>query len=618
MRPIPPSLVPEIQASLEMLYGSTEFFSRVEEIAQRVLDTRPAPLREEDRRRTADWYKEEVVYMFYPDQFGVSGEPGLSGTFETLCGMLDYLQTLGVTTLYILPFMDSPMGDAGFDVRDPLKVRADLGGLDAFDRFSQEARKRGFKLKADLILNHFSDQHAWFQAALRGDTRMLERFLLRRTLPCSRTYTDPQRGVVVDYVEENGRISSRRLIFPDMSKDHYRHVELGGQDYYLYHTFYPFQLDINWENPEVLWYVLEVIGFWANRGIDIFRMDAIPYFIKEPGTDGENLPLTHRVVKLLSAFLQAVAPRSVIQAEACQWPKDILPYFGRERTIVWDDRSLVRTDEVQLAYNFPYMPAIWASLVTGDRSHFWRAFYGTPTIPSSAAWSIFLRVHDELTLEMVDPETRAILYERLLPKGAEFRKGLGVAGRLADFLDRDPKKIEQAFAIMLSLPGMPTLYFGDEIGATNNWEYARSAEAQRRSNQENQGVEVLSFFDSRDINRGPLPKDAFYGALTPGSPQHEVFERVRRLIGIRRETAALTRGDLTEIPTENPALFAFKRQHGDQCWVILHNLSDRPCDGRIEWPQAGLWVDAIREKPFDPSIPLPPRQSLWLRPSGGT
>lgn len=620
---VPAALQAEIHDELAKIYGLPAvdtMYTRIQEIAAEVLERRPQDLREDDFNRSSDWYKQEVIYMFYPDQFGVSTYEQAT-TFWDLIGMLDYLRDLGATTLYLLPFMDSPMRDSGFDVRDPRSVRADLGGLEAFSEFSQQARAKGFKIKADLILNHFSDEHPWFQAALNGDQKMLDRFLYRKTPPKSRKYEDPQRGVMLDYQEDSGAISSRRLIFPEISPDHYRHVQIQGEDYYLYHTFYPFQLDVNWENPEVLYYVLEVIGHWANLGIDIFRMDAIPYFIKEPGTDAENLPRTHQLVKLLSAFLQTVAPRSVIQAEACQWPKDIRPYFGNDRVIDWNGRSLVRTDEVQIAYHFPYMPAMWASLVTGEKQHFWKAFYETPEIPASAAWADFLRVHDELTLEMVDLNTRKILYERLVPKGAEFRKGLGVSGRLSDFLDHKPAHIGQAFAIMLSLQGIPTLYYGDEIGTTNNWEYARVSEKRRATNQKGDS-DVLSFYDSRDINRGPIPKEKFYMALEAKSPEHPLYARIRHLIETRKMQEALMRGEIQEVPCEETDILAYLRSLQEQRILVLHNLS---AEGRIahltECPKELLNAkDLISEKQIsiklqgnDGYIPLEPWQSVWLR-----
>lgn len=346
------------------------------------------------------------------------------------------------------------MADAGFDVKDPRNVRNDLGGMQEFQEFITAARNKGFKIKADLVLNHFSDQHEWFQKALIGDTDKLDYFVTRDEMPEFTKYQDEKLGTVVEYKEPTGETSKRRLIFPEQTDSHYRKVTINNKDYYLYHTFYPFQLDINWENPEVLYYNLETIAYWANLGVDIFRMDAIPYLIKEKGTNAENQPKTHSIITILSDFLQATAPRSVIQAEACQMPNKILPYFGKERTykeeILGEEKEITRTSEVQIAYHFPYMPAIWASLITEDNKYFWQAHRQTPAIPDSASWAIFLRVHDELTLEMCNKKIREIIYENLEPKGAEFRKGFGVSGRMANFLDNNPERIGMAFSILMS------------------------------------------------------------------------------------------------------------------------------------------------------------------------
>ena len=308
----------------------------------------------------------------------------------------------------------------------------------------------------------------------------------------------------------------------------------------------------------------------------------IPYFIKEEGTTAENLPKTHQIIQLLSAFLQTVAPRSVIQAEACQQPKQILPYFGTEKTvdheILGQKKPIVRTDEVQIAYHFPYMPAIWASLVTADNSYFWKAYKQTPKIPDSASWAIFLRVHDELTLEMVNEKTRELLFDGLAPKGAAFRKGYGVSGRLANFLDNDPDRIGMAFSILLSLKGVPIIYYGDEIGAQNNFANAKKSakirEQKQKSNPKNK-VKMLSYFDSRDINRGPIKKKTLYDAAKPGnSNNHKVYERVQKLIKVRKQYPVMSRGDFTEIKTDSPEIFAYVRAYGNDRVVVINNLSN--------------------------------------------
>ncbi len=580
---VPLKLEESMKTAIAHIYGKEQvdtIYPEIVKIIKRAKFQRAKDLYEDDLQRDSDWYKEEVVYMFYPDQFGVD-ETGKPATFKTLIGMLDYLKDLGVTTIYILPFADSPMGDSGFDVRDPKNVRKDLGGMEEFEEFMLAARQKGFKIKADLILNHFSDQHEWFQQALKGDINKLHYFIAREDMPEYHQYKDEKRGYMVEYKEKDGTVTRRRLIFPEITDNHYRKVTIKGKDYYVYHTFYPFQLDVNWENPQVLYYMLDAVAFWANMGVDIFRMDAIPYLSKEEGTSAENLPKTHYVIQLISAFLQTIAPRSVIQAEACQQPQKILPYFGKERKVehkIKDNlKEITRTDEVQLCYHFPYMPAIWASLVTADNSYFWKAYKSTPKIPDSTAWAMFLRVHDELTLEMVNEKTRELLFDGLAPKGAAFRKGYGVSGRLASFLDKNPDRIGMAFSILMSLPGVPIIYYGDEIGMPNNYanakESAKKREAKQKADKKNK-TKMLSYFDSRDINRGPIKQQVFYDAMkNTNSYNHKVYARVQKLIKVRKQYPVMTRGTFTEIKTDSPEVFAYVREYKDDRIVVINNLS---------------------------------------------
>ncbi|MEW5821303.1 MAG: alpha-amylase family glycosyl hydrolase [Cyanobacteriota bacterium] len=600
---VPQELEDNIKSSIAKIYGDDrvdEIYDNVLKIINGAKDRRAIKLHQEDLNRPSDWYKDEIIYMFYVDHYGVK-DKNSPNTFKGLIDMLDYLEDLGVTTIYMLPFMDSPMGDAGFDVRDPKNVRNDLGGSEEFSKFVYEARKRGFKVKADLILNHFSDQHKWFQEALKGDTDKLNFFIYSDKPPKYKRYRDEQKGIIIDYTEENGQISSRRLIFPDICENHWRKVNIKGKDYYVYHTFYPFQPDINWKNPEVLYEVLDIITYWSNLGVDIFRIDAIPYFIKKEGSPSENLEETHEVVKLLSSFLQAIAPRSIMLAEACQWPNDILPYFGQESLLPPKDillyfgkeykiklntnKEIIRTDQVQVGYHFPLMPAIWASLITGESKPFWKAMEVTPNVPDTAAWAIFLRVHDELTLEMVDLETRKLIYDSIIDKGQEFRKGLGVSGRLANFLDNDPRKIGLAFSLLLSFPGMPIIYYGDEIGAQNNFEYAKKAAEDREKVQKesDKDIEVISFYDSRDINRGPITKEDFYNASKNEDKfKSEIYDTVKNMIRARKENYAIRRGKLENANANKPTVLAYLRTSDRQNVLIINNLSDKKTDVTFE------------------------------------
>ena len=588
---VPKKIETEIHACIEQIYGEEkveEIYNKVIEIAQKAIEARPAELKSDDLNRADDWYKDEIIYMFYVDQFGVTS-PEKPNKFEDTEEMLDYLKDLGVTTLHFLPVMESPMSDAGFDVKDPQNIRQDLGGTLQFMDFIKKAREYGFKIKADLVLNHFSDQHEWFQELLAGDISRADYFIVREEMPEYIKYVDEKIGTVVEYKEPDGKISKRRLMFPEITENNWREITVNGKKLYVYHTFYPFQPDINWENPEVLYYCLDTINFWTNLGIDIFRLDAIPYLSKENGTNAENLPKTHAIVRLISSYIQMTAPRTVIQAEACQYPKDILPYFGKERrfktTINNQEKVIKRTDEFQLAYHFPYMPAIWASLVTGDKQYFINAYKETPVTPPSTSWAIFLRVHDELTLEMIDPQTREIIYNALISKGAEFRKGLGVSGRMANFLDNNPDRIEMAFSILLSLPGIPVIYYGDEIGARNNFENAKKSAKTRFERNKFSKFRLLSYFDSRDIHRGAILAKLFYGSsMNYYEFNSEVYKKVKNLIAVRKSLPSMTRGDFTLVKTKNPANFAYVRSLGDEKVLVINNLSGEKLTAEITIP----------------------------------
>ena len=578
----------EIKAHILNIYGEENLqniYDKVSEIAQNTINNRSLDLKRDDFKRNSDWYKDEIIYMFYVDQFGTITD-GKPNQFKDTENMLGYLKDLGVTTLYMLPFADSPMEDSGFDVKNPTDIRKDLGGKEQFESFIKKAKEQGFKIKADLVLNHFSEQHEWFQDILNGDESKINYFIAAETLPRYQKYVDEKLGHIVEYKEDDGSVSKRRLIFPEISENHYRKVQVNGNDYFFYHTFYPFQLDINWQNPEVLYYNLETLNYWANLGIDIFRLDAIPYLIKEKGTKAENLEKTHEVIKLLSVYLQAVAPRTVMQAEACQLPKDVIPYFGTERknTVLVNNREkdLKRTDEVQIAYNFPEMPALWATFITEDNSYFKKSVTDLPKIPDTASWATFLRVHDELTLEMVTPELRNLIYDSLAPKGAPFRKGYGVSGRMANFLDEDYQHINMAFSVLLSLPGIPIIYYGDEIGAKNNYENAQKNAVTRKNLSK---VKLLSFFDSRDINRGLLTKDAFYNASKENkSYSGKIYHNVQNMINLRKNIPALSRGSLTVLDTDKHIL-AYIRSYKGEKYLIVNNLSDRRCIAEIDLPK---------------------------------
>ncbi len=579
----------EIYNSIIKIYGEENaqtIFNKVKELADSAIKNRSSELKTLDLTRSSDWYKDEIIYMFYVDQFGVKDADG-NNTFKDTTEMFDYLKKLGATTLYMLPFADSPMSDSGFDVKNPRDVRKDLGGMPEFLEFVTKAKKEGFKIKADLVLNHFSDEHEWFTQLQNGDLSKLDYFISTDKIPEYTKYEDEKLGTVIEYRENDGSISKRRLIFPENTENHWREVEVNGNKYYLYHTFYPFQLDINWENPEVLYYSLQTVSYWTNLGIDIFRLDAVPYYSKDKGTNAENQPKTHEVLKLISNYIQLTAPATVIQVEACQPPKDLLPYFGKERIVEiktedGETKKLKRTDEAQIAYNFPYMPSLWASIISKDKNYFLNTYKTTPEIPQSASWGTFLRVHDELTLEMVDSETRELIYNELAPKGANFRKGFGVSGRMANFLDKNPDRIELAFSMLLSLPGIPIIYYGDEVGVANNFHYAKDKEKSRLQVSK---LKLLSAFDSRDIHRGNVPAKLFYGSTKDYYLfNSKVYKKVQNLIQLRKTLPCMTRGEFIPLKTKNNANFSYIRKDKDKQILVINNLSDEKLVAEISLP----------------------------------
>jgi len=581
---VDPRIKKELKASIQNVYGedrTEEIYNEIIEHAASASKNRPPKLKQQDLNRNSEWFKNEIIYMFYVNQFGIVRNDK-DNTFNNTVEMLDYLKDLGVTTLYLLPFVDSPMEDAGFDVKNPQDVRQELGGMKQFEHFIKIAKDKGFKIKADLVLNHLSDKHEWFKKLQAGDTKYLDYFIWRDSMPEYKKYTDEKLGTVIEYTEDNGEISKRRLIFPENTETNWRSINIKGineeteKTYYLYHTFYPFQLDINWENPEVLYYMLDTISKWANLGVDIFRMDAIPYLSKEKGTNAENQPKTHSIINILSNYIQLTAPSSVIQVEACQHPKDIIHYFGKTRDVNVKideaDKELIRTSEAQIAYNFPYMNAIWASLISEDKKYFTDTYKKTPNIPKSTSWGVFLRVHDELTLEMVSPEIRNLIFEDLEPKGAGFRNGFGVSGRLANFLDKNPDRINLAFAIMFSTPGIPIIYYGDEVGVTNNFENAKKS-AQNRKNK-NKFLKLLSVFDSRDINRGPVPKKLFYGSQKGWYLfNSKVYNNTRHLIKVRKSLPVMADGSFDILKTSSNKCLSYLRKNQTQQILVINNLS---------------------------------------------
>ncbi len=385
-----------------------------------------------------EWYMDAVVYSMYVDQFNKD--------FTGLSAKLDYLQDLGVNCLWLLPILDSPMKDAGFDIRNYDQIRTELLGIDEnssideqrqlFRNFLSEAHKRGLKVIFDIAINHTSDEHPWFVESRKSEN-------------------NPYRDYYI-WSKDTNLYKDARIIFEGLCESNWQ----KDGDWYYFHRFFEFQPDLNFKNPQVLIGMTRNFLYWLKQGVDGFRADAIPYLWKEDGTTCENHPTLHLVVKFFRAVLDYVRPHTLLLAEACQKPHEVIKYFGDG-------------DECNAGYHFPLMPMIFKSLAAKSSKPISSILSTavTPVIPESAQWFTFLRCHDELSLELVyvSEEDRKYIHDNYCRQPLwDFRLGQGVAARLSELMGRDPKKIGLAYSIMLTLPGTPIIYYGDEFGSLND------------------------------------------------------------------------------------------------------------------------------------------------------
>jgi maltose alpha-D-glucosyltransferase / alpha-amylase len=591
-----------------------------DEAVAEALAARPAELREKDARSDTFWPKDAVEYMFYADQLGADHK---DGTFRSAADQIPRLKRLGVDLLYPLPFLKSAGLDGGFDVMDFFTVEPRLGGNEAFEHFVKEARWAGLRIKMDLVLNHFSDQHPWFQALLRGEPTCRDCFITRDAAPEIVRRESTSAGEVVTYREvgSDGKHTevSRRLIFPDIARTHYREILLpDGRTLWVYHTFYPFQLDLNYANPQVVREVYRIFAYWANRGIDVFRLDAIPFLDKT----AENHPRTHGLLELFSAFVRRVAPSSRLVVEACQPLGDIVAYFGQELS----EEPHALPAEAQMAYQFEGMTCGWLSLVSGD-GRYWNDYVRRLSeleTPSSAIWLQFLRVHDELTLEMVPAERKPILQSLFREgKGQPFRDGNGIAGRLAGFLGDNRARVRLAFAWLMSQDGMPIIYYGDEAAAQNNPGFIDSEEAARTAYFQQAGITALGTRDTRDLGRGPvstrLLDDAEAGRGNPLASG--VFADLCELISARKSSMALRRGCLRLAGCAETKVLAYWRECSDPASrvLVLLNLGGAGVHAPVP-DAAGPFRDLISGCEVAPetsggnaAFQLSPYEVLWLQ-----
>ncbi|MGC1856058.1 MAG: maltose alpha-D-glucosyltransferase, partial [Pseudolabrys sp.] len=378
------------------------------------------------------WFKDAIIYQLHVKAFRDSNGDGV-GDFAGLTERLDYLRDLGVTTLWLLPFYPSPGRDDGYDISDYGDINSAFGSMRDFRRFMQEAKRRDLRVITELVINHTSDQHDWFKRAKR-----------------SAAGTSARNWYV--WSDTDQKYSGTRIIFTDSEKSNWTWDAEANAFYW--HRFFAHQPDLNFDNPRVVKAVLQVMKRWLNCGVDGFRLDAVPYLCEREGTNNENLPETHSVLKRLRAALDEYAPGKVLLAEANQWPEDVQQYFGSG-------------DECHMAYHFPLMPRIYMAIAQEDRFPITDIIRQTPEIPANCQWAMFLRNHDELTLEMVTDSERDYLWSTYAAD-PRARINLGIRRRLAPLMDNDRRKIELMNSILLSMPGTPIIYYGDEIGMGDN------------------------------------------------------------------------------------------------------------------------------------------------------
>jgi len=482
------------------------------------------------------WYKDAVIYQVHVKSYFDSNNDGI-GDFPGLIEKLDYIADLGVNTIWLLPFYPSPRRDDGYDIAEYRGVSPDYGTMADARRFIAEAHKRNLRVITELVINHTSDQHPWFQRA-------------RKAKPGSAA-----RDFYV-WSDNDHKYDGTRIIFLDTEKSNWTWDPVAGQ--YFWHRFYSHQPDLNFDNPQVIKAVLSVMRYWLDMGIDGLRLDAIPYLIERDGTNNENLPETHDVLKLIRAEIDANYPDRMLLAEANQWPEDTQLYFGDV------DAQGLNGDECHMAFHFPLMPRMYMALAQEDRFPITDILRQTPEIPANCQWAIFLRNHDELTLEMVTDKERDYLWN-YYAADRRARINLGIRRRLAPLMERDRRRVELLNSLLLSMPGTPTLYYGDEIGMGDNI-YLGDRDGVRTPMQ--WSIDRNGGFSRADPASLVLPPimDPLYGYLsvnveTQAGDPHSLLNWTRRMLAVRKQSQAFGRGTLKMLSPSNRRILAYTREY---------------------------------------------------------
>jgi maltose alpha-D-glucosyltransferase/alpha-amylase len=487
------------------------------------------------------WYKDAIIYELHIKAFCDSNGDGI-GDFGGLLQKLDYLQELGVNAIWLLPFYPSPLRDDGYDIADYYSINPSYGNIKQLKTLLDEAHQRNLKVITELVVNHTSDQHPWFQRA--------------RISPKG----SPERNYYV-WTDDPNQYKDVRIIFQDFETSNWTWDPVAQQ--YYWHRFFHHQPDLNYDNPLVQEEVFKMIDYWCNMGVDGFRLDAVPYLFEREGTNGENLPETHAFLKKLRSHVDAKYPGTVLLAEANMWPEDSASYFGNG-------------DECHMNYHFPVMPRMFMALQMEDRYPITDIFDQTPSIPLTCQWAIFLRNHDELTLEMVTDEERDYMY-KVYAKDPKARINLGIRHRLAPLVENNRQKIELLNSLLFSLPGTPVIYYGDEIGMGDNY-YLGDRDGVRTPMQ--WSPDRNAGFSAANPHKMYLPlildPEYHYESVNVETQRRNtssLFWFMKRMITMRQKYKAFGRGDFTFLNVDNPKVLAYLRRYEEETLLIVVNLS---------------------------------------------
>ena len=545
-----------------------------------------------DDARSTDslWYRDALIYEAPVKSFQDASGDGI-GDFRGMAERLDYIRDLGVDCIWLLPMFPSPLNDDGYDIAEFLDIHPDYGTLDDFKIFLDAAHAKGLRVIADMVMNHTSDQHPWFQEA--------------RLDPSS-----PKRDYYV-WSDDPSRYPDVRIIFIDTEVSNWSYDQVAGQFYW--HRFFSHQPDLNYDNPKVWEEMFDIVRFWLDLGLDGFRCDAVPYLYERDGTNGENLPETHEFLRELRKMVDKEFPGKMLLAEANQWPSEVIQYFGTEED-----------PEFHMAFHFPLMPRMFMAMRQETRTPIVEIMQQTPAIPDGCQWAIFLRNHDELTLEMVTDAERDYMYYEYA-RDPRMRLNLGIRRRLAPLLDNGRRQIEMMNSLLLSMPGTPVLYYGDEIGMGDNI-YLGDRNGVRTPMQWN--GDRNAGFSRADWARlySPVIMDPVYGYQSVNVEAQQrtptsLLNWMKRMIAVRKRYKAMSRGTLEFLHPSNLKVLPYVRQYENETLLCVVNLSRFVQYAELDLSRFDGWrpTELIGETPFPAIGDLPyfltlgPHAFYWFR-----